>query len=235
VPVCPLPGGGQGPKGRGDGRHGEGWTANHLDRGVGPGAAPASAANGTADAKLSYRGFALDTAAVRTAANFAAVESSFKHQLDIVADCGAKPEILAFFRKQEIVLKLGASDGGGHFSSNTKGVTVDAVTQPQQKPIVLHELLHAYHFYVLPDGMRNSDVLRFYNRAKDDHLYPASETHNGNSVSTYLLTNEREFFAVTASLYLWGNVDREPHNRERLKMLQPIYYAWLARQFGVQK
>jgi hypothetical protein len=59
----------------------------------------------------------------------------------------------------------------------------------------------------------------FYNRAKDDHLYPASETHSGNSVSTYLLTNEREFFAVTASLYLWGNVDREPYNRERLTML----------------
>jgi hypothetical protein len=187
-------------------------------------AASAFAANDSADGKLNYRGFVADMSAVRSAANFTAIESALKHQIDIVADCGAKPEILSFFRSQEIVLKSGAADGGGHFSSNLKGVTVDAVVQPQQKPIVLHELLHAYHFYMLPDGMKNSDVLRFYGRAKDGPLYPASETHNGGRVPTYLLTNEREFFAVTASLYLWGNVDREPYNRERLKMLQPVYY-----------
>jgi hypothetical protein len=50
-----------------------------------------------------------------------------------------------------------------------------------------------------------------------------------------MLTNECEFFAVTASLYLWGNVDREPYNRERLRVRQPCYYEWLGREFGIQK
>jgi hypothetical protein len=186
-------------------------------------------------AKFNYRGFIVDMSAVQDSLNFSAVESSIKHQIDIVADCGAKPEILNFFRTQEIGVKTSAGDGGGHFSAGSKGITVAAVVHPQEKPIVLHELLHAYHFYVLPDGTRNADVLLYYNRAKDGHFYPATETHNGQRVSTYLLTNEREFFAVTASLYLWGNVDREPYNRERLKTLQPIYYEWLGHQFGVEK
>lgn len=198
-------------------------------------AVPALAANNVAGGKLNYRGFVVDMSAVRSAANFAAIESSVKHQIDIVADCGAKPEILSFFREQEITLKPGANDGGGSFNSKIKGVSINTVVQPQEKPILLHEMLHAYHYYKLPDGMKNTDVLRFYNRAKDGQFYPANETHNERRVPTYLLTNEREFFAVTASLYLWGNVDREPYNRGRLKTLQPIYYEWLGRQFGVEK
>ena len=72
----------------------------------------------------------------------------------------------------------------------------------------------------------NTDVLRFYNRAKDDALYPED---------SYVMKNVREFFAVTASLYLWGNVDRPPHNRATLREKQPIYYKWLGDLFGVQK
>ena len=97
---------------------------------------------------------------------------------------------------------------------------------PPQKPIVLHELLHAFHAHRLPGGVYNPDVLLYYNRARNFQLYPANE---------YVLTNVREFFAVTASLYLWGNVDREPHTRETLKTRQPFYYAWLGQLFGVQK
>jgi hypothetical protein len=64
--------------------------------------------------------------------------------------------------------------------------------------------LHAYHYRVLPNAFENADVLRFYDRAKENALYPED---------SYVLKNVREFFAVTASLYLWGNVDRPPHTR----------------------
>jgi len=40
---------------------------------------------------------------------------------------------------------------------------------------------------------------------------------------------------VTASLYLWGSVAREPHNRETLRAKQPNYYKWLGDIFGVRK
>jgi hypothetical protein len=92
--------------------------------------------------------------------------------------------------------------------------------------VVCDGFLHAYHYRVLPNAFENADVLRFYDRAKENALYPED---------SYVLKNVREFFAVTASLYLWGNVDRPPHTRANLHDKQPVYYKWLGDLFGVQK
>jgi hypothetical protein len=50
-----------------------------------------------------------------------------------------------------------------------------------------------------------------------------------------VLKNPQEYFAVTASLYLWGRVAKPPFTRENLRARQPIYYRWLAKLFDVQK
>jgi len=97
---------------------------------------------------------------------------------------------------------------------------------PPEQPVVLHELLHAYHFHMLPGGFHNPDVLRYYQNAIRGQRYKPG---------AYVLKNPLEFFAVTASLYLWGHVDREPFTRENLREQQPIYYAWLGALFGVEK
>ena len=165
---------------------------------------------------LLYRGFTVDAAAIERDAD---ARSAVEHQLDIVADSGVRPEILAFFRAQHMLVRPGARD---HFSREG-GIEIDTRLPPQQ-PIVLHELLHAYHAFVLPQGARNPDVLEFYNQARRGGLYPAG---------SYVLRNPMEFFAVTASLYLSGHVDRPPGNRETLRAAQPRYYAWLAQLFGV--
>jgi hypothetical protein len=167
---------------------------------------------------LLYRGFTVDAAAIE---GDAAARSALEHQLDVVADCGVSADILAFFRAQHIVVRPGARD---RFSRNG-GIEIDTRLPPQQ-PIVLHELLHAYHAFVLPDGARNPDVLGFYNEARNGALYPAR---------SYVLVNPMEFFAVTGSLYLSGHVDRPPGNRETLRAAQPRYYAWLGHLFGVEK
>jgi hypothetical protein len=58
----------------------------------------------------------------------------------------------------------------------------------------------------------------------------------GYPPDAYVLKNLQEFFAVTGSLYLWGNVDRPPpNNRATLHDKQPVYYQWLGDLFGVQK
>jgi len=185
-------------------------------------------AENAAAEKLTYRGFVIDATAVRSAEQLDALRSSIAHQIDIVADCGAKAEVLRFFQSQEIIVRpdLRGKHGGGMFAARSPGVEIDDAVAAPQKPIILHELLHAFHFRVIPGGYQNADILTFYNRAKSNRLYPEGE---------YLLTNVQEFFAVTASLYLWGNVDREPHTREKLKATQPIYYAWLGELFGVKK
>ena len=187
-------------------------------------ALPAHAASALVDGILNYRGFTVDMSVVAKAANEEEIETSVKRQLDIAADSGAKPEILAFFRRQKVTLKFGEEDGGGRFTVN--GVEVDAVPQAPDRPIILHEFLHALHAGYLPGGVTNDDVLRFYGNAVRGRIYPED---------AYILKNVNEFFAVTASVYLWGFVARPPNNRVTLRAKQPSYYGWLGQLFGVAK
>lgn len=184
------------------------------------------AARAQAPVTFAYRGFTVDTTEAQSAPNLKDVEKSLKHQIDIAADCGATPKIIDFFKSQTIFVKPGQGDGGGRFSSKVKGVAVDVAVQAPEKPVVLHEMLHAYHWWVLPDGFKNAEVEQFYERARDGGFYPPD---------SYVLKNVQEFFAVTGSLYLWGNVDRPPHDRKTLHDKQPVYYQWLGDQFGVVK
>jgi hypothetical protein len=90
-----------------------------------------------------------------------------------------------------------------------------------REPVVLHELLHFYHQHILPEGFNDPAVLHHYNLAKGNQLYPAN---------AYLMTNEKEFFAVTASVFLYGKAAQEPFTRAALKQKQPEYYnhlVWL--------
>jgi hypothetical protein len=91
-----------------------------------------------------------------------------------------------------------------------------------QEPVLLHEMLHAYHTLILPQGVKNPAILLHYNAAKSQ-LYPAD---------AYALSNEKEFFAVTASIFLYGKSVHEPLTRSNLKQKQPDYYKYLAWLFG---
>lgn len=174
---------------------------------------------------LNYRGFTIDVSLVIGDPDFADVEDSVKHQIDVVADCGAKPEIIDFFRGRRITLRHMTGDELGRYVPG-RGVLMDATPQPPEKPILLHELLHAFHALWMPEGFRNAYILRFYYNAKHGRRYPAK---------AYVLSNAKEFFAVTASIYLWGDADRPPYTRDRLREAQPEYYRWLGQLFGVWK
>ena len=114
----------------------------------------------------------------------------------------------------------------GVIGAGTMGAGIAAQVANAGVPVVLHEMLHAYHWWVMPDGFKNAEIEQFYERARDGAFYPPD---------SYVLKNMQEFFAVTASLYLWGNVDRPPHDRKTLHDKQPVYYKWLGDQFGVAK
>jgi hypothetical protein len=90
-----------------------------------------------------------------------------------------------------------------------------------QRPVLLHEMLHAYHANVLPQGVKNETVLFYYKQAKDGGLYPAD---------TSLMTDEREFFAVTVSVFLYGKDGLR--TRSELRKKQPEYYRYLIWLFG---
>jgi hypothetical protein len=182
-------------------------------------------ARAPAPVTLTHRGFTVDISLAANMPNRAAIEASLKRQIDITADCGAKPEIMAFFRAEKIALKTDPKGGPGSFSP-AGGVLLHAAAQPPENPILLHELIHALHYRAMPNGTRNADVLRFHGNAMRGGFYAADD---------YVMKNTNEYFAVTASLYLWGKVARPPHDRATLCRNQPHYCAWLGELFGVKK
>jgi hypothetical protein len=88
--------------------------------------------------------------------------------------------------------------------------------QNKTRPILLHELLHAYHDRILPNGFGNHAIESWFKQASEQGIYPADQ---------YLMSNEREFFAVTASVFLSGK-DRSLV-RADIKKKQPDYYTYL--------
>ena len=62
-------------------------------------------------------------------------------------------------------------------------------------PVLLHEFMHAYHARLLPSGYDNKGVIGYYAEAKSKELF-------GKNV--YAVMNHKEFFAVTASIFLSG-------------------------------
>jgi hypothetical protein len=82
------------------------------------------------------------------------------------------------------------------------------------RPILLHELLHSYHDRILPGGYANAAAKSWYKQASG--IYPSDQ---------YLMTNEREFFAVTASVFLSGKDGAL--TRDDIKAKQPEYYTYL--------
>ncbi|ACB96865.1 hypothetical protein [Beijerinckia indica] len=145
---------------------------------------------------------------------------AIERQLDIVDHVGLKPDILQCMRAIRIVTSSpGYHSSPAHYKPSS-GVDIHAGLLDPHKPIILHELLHALHDRCLRDGFNNQDIKNFFESGKAE--WPAG---------SYLLTNNREFFAVTASVYLSGNIPRPPYSRAELHSKQPLYYQWLAKLF----
>ena len=93
-----------------------------------------------------------------------------------------------------------------------------------EDPVILHELLHAYHNKLMGGGLENLGIKAMYAQAASKNVWPKEE---------YVMTNPQEFFAVTASVFLAGKgTISEPHTRAQLKEKLPKYYKFLVELFG---
>jgi hypothetical protein len=168
-----------------------------------------------------YRGFHVDLSGARGTMPDVKMIDAVKRQIDIVEQVKLKPGVVAFMRSVKVWAnpkKTGL--GPGHYSHKT-GIDLQMAQLDPKKPILLHELLHAFHDQQLPNGFANADVEKFYQRggAAD---WPKD---------SYMMSNAHEFFAVTASVYLYGDIPRPPESRKQLRDKQPQYYQWLAELF----
>jgi hypothetical protein len=174
-----------------------------------------------------YRGFMIDDSRVRSMANLGSIVSATKAQIDIVLAVGVPAEMLKFFQGVpfEVVPPGVIAPGNpGLYSAKTKTVRVTSVVVTAgHKPILLHELLHAYHDQMIPDGFANADIALFYERAKTIPAYAAR---------SHMMQNDREYFACAGTAYLFGVTAQEPFNREKIRINQPVFYSYLKVLFG---
>jgi hypothetical protein len=180
-----------------------------------------------ADAEILYKGFTIDESACSGMPQMDSMVSRTRDQIDLLSGVGESEEMLRFFQSIRITLKpipLSGGTPGLYLGNQTRDVEIlPVITLTGHKPVLLHEMLHAYHDLKLEGGFMNNDILRYYLTARSRHLF---DSHS------HMMSNQREFFACAATTYLFGVTAQEPFTRERLKQCDPEFYSYLESLFG---
>ncbi|MGQ2992183.1 MAG: hypothetical protein ACT6RD_06750 [Brevundimonas sp.] len=171
-------------------------------------------------AVFTHRGFIVDMTALE-AARRDEIGAYVRQQIDLVESLDIRPEIKTWFRDVRITLNP-ALNMPGRFGPS--GLELDDSVSPPDNPVLLHELLHGYQRH-LPGGGRTPTLVGAFEAAKAGGQWPAR---------AYMLSNLNEYFAMTASVMLWGRAARPPFTRARLVETQPDYAAWLTEVFGLK-
>lgn len=180
-------------------------------------------------ADIQYHGFTIDDHLLGDGdkASLAAQSApSVIAQLDIVEAAGLPPDVLAFFMKTPILVDPELRGNPGYFTvrQGAGAVHIQPIVFPANKPILLHELLHAYHFHVL--SLQNKPIVDAYGIALHNGAYPAQFR------KAHFLENPKEYFAVTATIFLFGPIQQPPFNCGVLRQTDPAYLAFLDATFG---
>lgn len=179
-------------------------------------------------AAQTYRGFTIDDSAVRKAPNLEALLGATKEQIDLVHAVGLPADVLAFVQEVKFELVPAGTfkrpTPGRYTGRGAQSVQVSAaIVSASHKPVLLHELMHAYHDQRVPQGFRNRVILGFYQQAKGLSAY-ATRSH--------MMQNDREFFACAATTYLFGVTAQEPFERSKVRNAQPAFHDYLKQLFG---
>lgn len=177
----------------------------------------------TQETKLNHQGFQVDFAQINDSPQKETILKAVKRQIEIVVLVGLSEENLNFFKSVPIVMIPDASGTPGVYGGIKNTVFLKGRDLAPMRPILLHEFLHAYHNLKIADGFQNAHIRSFYAEAQNS--YP-------NFKDEYFLSNAKEFFAVTASIYLFGKIPRPPFERSTIKKAQPQYYQYLESLFG---
>jgi hypothetical protein len=101
----------------------------------------------------------------------------------------------------------------------------------------LHELAHAYHDCVLPEGFANPEIKAAYEKAKASGKYERVERWNGDGKPktlerAYAMTNPQEYFAENTEAFFSRN-DYFPFTPDELKKHDPEMFALLGRLWSM--
>ena len=99
----------------------------------------------------------------------------------------------------------------------------------------LHELAHAYHHRILPQGFDNPEIKAAFEKAKTSGLYDRVEQRFGDgrsaNVKAYAITSPQEYFAECSEAFFSTN-DFFPFTREQLVKHDPVMCELLTKLWG---
>lgn len=180
---------------------------------------------------LRYRGFSVAIIGDHAEQTDPALLAVVKEQIDIVCAVGLSRDTMAFLESIPIEVAVHANGRNeeqfgtpGSYSEANRRITLFGnLVGYSHRPVLLHEMMHAYHDQRMPGGIANADIRMFFGRAAILHAY------RGQS---HMMSDVKEFFACSATTYLYGVTGQEPFRRELLREHQPTYYSWLTKLFG---
>jgi hypothetical protein len=174
---------------------------------------------------IQIHGFTVEYARVGPE-NLQRMKSSLEHQMQIVEASGVPPAILEFFKSVPVVMVEHMDTGFGHARRDQTGrqvVEMLAANIPSDRPILLHELLHAYHGVklgptpIIRDSYRQAIQAGYYKQYSKAHFLEAPN----------------EYFAVIGSIFLYGKrIDQPPFDCKLTAKYQPQFIEFLTEQFG---
>ena len=141
-----------------------------------PGQQPPAATS----SQFQYRGFRIDATAIAGSPQSNEILASLARQIDTVVGAGVRPEIAQFFQSQPILVRPDVRSSG-RFNPREGGVAMAAAAADPEKASLLHYMLHAYHWHVMPGGYRNQQVDAFYARAREGGMYPQNSPEIGRA------------------------------------------------------
>ncbi|MBU6454809.1 MAG: hypothetical protein KGS72_23780, partial [Cyanobacteria bacterium REEB67] len=158
-----------------------------------------------------------------------------KAQIEICDRAPVPERVHAFFKALPVTLVVSTTKpaptsvyGGVSRQDPLGKITLQSgQLEGKPRPILLHEYLHGVNAKLITDGVNSAEIEQFYNRAKQRL---ANIGQDGNE---YFLKNKGEFFAVTASIYLFGDIPRPPYSMKNIAEAMPAYTQYLKKLFAV--
>jgi hypothetical protein len=184
-----------------------------------------AAATAGRSALFIHKGIQIDISSLPSGPDRDSILSGFRRQIDMVDAAITDPSHQAFVRSVPFLLAAQPQTPAdeGHYSARDRRIELLSLIYHPEKPIFLHELMHAYHDQKLRDGYANADIRNLFQQAKTSGQFPSN---------AYMLSNPVEYFAMVASVYLYGSAARDPFTPQALQQKQPDCYRWLEKEFG---
>jgi hypothetical protein len=158
-----------------------------------------------------------------------ALYPSYLSQIQIIEAVGLPVEMLTMMKSIPIVADPNFSAAGtsalfaGSKNPPKGEVRTNLNPMPNNRPILLHEMLHAYDWNTW--HFDNPLIKGAYQRALDENVYP-------NAKGSHFLSNAREFFAISGTIYLFGAIQQAPFNCEILAKNQEKYLRFMEKLYG---